>query len=109
MWEQIAEIMKWFFVTMQELFRWFTMPFYQVLKTIWNFLTDKGFDAAEYVMGMIDFKNTFFENALDWAGLPSQVIYILNECGIDNCLLIISTALTIRLTLNIIPAAVTRV
>ncbi len=79
------------------------------LQSILQFIWDKVLTLVEFMVGLVDFQNEMFDMTLTWAGLPTQVIYVLNECALDVCLLILVAALTIRLLLNLIPGAFTRV
>lgn len=72
-------------------------PIFQLLKSVFFWIVDKIFDFAELAIDAIDFKNELFDTSLAWTALPKQVIYILNECGLDNAILIVVAAMGIRL------------
>lgn len=44
-----------------------------------------------------------------WGLVPPQLVYFLNQTGVSQGLTLIFYALTVRLTLNLIPGAITRV
>ena len=52
---------------------------------------------------------SIFSASLNWAGVPTQLIYVINQCGIPQALAILVTAITARMTINLIPAEFTRV
>lgn len=57
----------------------------------------------------IDFSSFLSSYAMDWAGLPPQMIWFINAVGIPQGITILSSAIVVRMLLNLIPAAVTRV
>ena len=81
----------------------------EVLKSIFYFFFDALCTLIEWLFSLIDFKNELFDISLGWTSLPDELIWLLNQVGIDNGLVIISAALLIRLTLNLIPSWGTRV
>ncbi len=95
--------------TLKDTIYWFFDMLWSWVDSFLQFMWDKALNLVEFMVGLIDFKNEMFDMSLGWAGLPTQVIYILNECGLDNCLLIIVSAMTIRMLVNLIPASLTRV
>jgi len=80
---------------------------YIQFKILYLFM-DVFFSLIESIVTSIDL--SFLSNSYgNWDVLPSQTIYILSRLHITTCLLIISGACFIRLTLNLIPASLTRV
>lgn len=61
------------------------------------------------IFNAIDFTTFLASYSMDWAGLPPQMIWMVNAVGIPQGLTILSAAIGIRLLLNLIPAAFTRV
>lgn len=47
--------------------------------------------------------------ALNWAGLPTQLIYCINAVGLIQCIGILISATIVRMVINLIPAAFTRI
>lgn len=47
--------------------------------------------------------------ACQWANLPPQMIYCLNQIGIPQALTMLIGAVMVRITINLIPAEFTRV
>lgn len=93
----------------QSIFYWFTDKIYDAAIGVWNWIIDACCYAVEILFSTIDFKNHLFDVSAGFTGLPSSMIYIMNEIGMDNFLLIITTAIIIRVTMNLIPGALTRV
>lgn len=61
------------------------------------------------VFTAIDMSSLLSSYAMDWAGLPPQMIWFVNAVGLPQGISILSAAISIRMLLNLIPAAVTRV
>ena len=57
----------------------------------------------------IDFSAVMFNVAAQYAGLPSQLIWLINAVNIPQSVTYIVTGIIIRMALNILPAAVTRI
>lgn len=94
---------------LQSIFYWFTDKIHDVLVGLWNFIVDALCYLVEQFVRAIDFKSELFDASGTLAGLPPQLIYLMNECGVDNMILILTSALFIRFMLNLIPGALTRV
>jgi hypothetical protein len=61
------------------------------------------------VIATLNLGNLASNTAAAWGLLPSQVCYLLNQSGISNGLGMIGTGISIRMLLNLIPAAFTRI
>ncbi len=57
----------------------------------------------------VDLSAMAFNMAAQYAGLPTQLIWLINQVNLPQSLTYIAGAIVIRMILNIIPAAVTRV
>lgn len=58
---------------------------------------------------LLDLSVVAFDMAASWSSLPPQLIWLVVQLSIPQCISIISGAMLLRLTLNIIPAALTRI
>lgn len=83
--------------------------FLYVIKASLYFVFDGLLTVMQTAITAIDFSSLALSTALNWSGLPEQTIYLLNQWGIPQCLTIIAAAITIRMLLNLIPAAFTRI
>nr|WP_319393331.1 DUF2523 family protein [uncultured Desulfobacter sp.] len=71
---------------------------------------DAFFSIIETIISAIDFAQvTALSSFGNWNLLPDQILYILYKLNIAQCLSMLAAACLIRLTLNLIPAAFTRV
>lgn len=98
------------------IFEFFKNLFYDFFDFLWslgqsiaNWVFDKLCGLVEFIFGLIDFVPDTFVAAMDWAGLPTQLIYVLNQIGFGSCLVMLFSAILIRVTLNLIPSVLTRV
>lgn len=57
----------------------------------------------------IDLSTFVASYVMDWAGMPSQLIWFVNAVGIPQGITILAGAIGIRMALNLIPAAFTRI
>ena len=57
----------------------------------------------------IDLSSFVATYAMNWAGLPPQMIWFINAVSIPQGLTILSAAIVIRMLINLIPAAFTRI
>lgn len=57
----------------------------------------------------LNFSTYVSSYALKWADLPSQMIYVVNAIGLPQGIALLLAAIGIRMIINLIPAAFTRV
>lgn len=57
----------------------------------------------------LDLSAVAFNMASQWSSLPTQLIWLINELAIPQCITIIIAGLGIRLILNLIPGSLSRV
>jgi hypothetical protein len=88
---------------------WFGDLFVDVFEAGWDFLTDvicwvfdKGLGVAVSAMASLDVTGVT-ANISAWGSLPAEVLNILSLLGIGTASTIIVSAITIRLTLQLIP------
>lgn len=57
----------------------------------------------------VDFSAVMFNMSAQYAGLPDQLIWLINAVNIPQSVTYIVTGIIIRMILNLLPAAVTRI
>lgn len=57
----------------------------------------------------LDLSALAFTQYAEWTNLPPQAIYIINQLALPQCASLIAGAILVRMILNLIPAALTRV
>lgn len=109
MFDEILYLLRNLVSALKEFGLWLLGLLGEVFKSIFYFIFDALCTLVEWIFSLIDFKNELFDLSLGWSGLPDELIWLLNQVGFDNGLVIVSAALLIRLTLNLIPSWGTRV
>lgn len=104
---------------------------YGFFNNFWDFFIDVlvwCFDTAVYIFGQIlyiifhalllavegfftvlDLSALALDTALDWSSLPDQLVWLISEIDLSQGITLIMTGVGIRMLINLIPAAFTRV
>lgn len=90
-------------------FTWVLEAFQIVFKFIFFTIFDGILIIVEGFFSTLDLSAIAFSYAAEWSHLPSQSIWIINQIALPQALTLLAGAYLIRLTLNLIPAALTRV
>lgn len=61
------------------------------------------------IVSAINFGAQSFDFVGNLLGLPGPLLYLLHQCGFGESLTIICSGILVRMALNLIPAAVTRI
>lgn len=91
----------------QSIFYWFTDKIHDVAIGCWNWIVDALCYSVELMFKAIDFPA--MDTSLTFVGMPPQMIWILNQIGIDIAITILTSAIICRVLLNLIPGVFTRV
>jgi len=105
----IMSFINGFFSTIQTLLGWVLDGLMYVLKTILYFPFDGVLTAVESIIAALDFSSFATSTAASWTGMPPQLLYLVNAIGIPQGLAILASAYILRITLNLIPASLTRI
>lgn len=73
------------------------------------FVLDGVLAAFYMIFSVMNFSSLVFDWIGTFAGLPPALLYLLDACGFPAGLTIVSTAIGVRIILNLIPGAVTRI
>ena len=110
MFNKIIDFCSNFWEMLTDFFSWVLNGILYLLSEIFYLILDVIFSIIEAIISAIDFAQvTALSSFGDWDILPDQILYILYKLNIAQCLTMLSAACLIRLTLNLIPAAFTRV
>jgi hypothetical protein len=90
------------FSVLWELFR-------EGLKLLFFFFYDGFLSLVTAIVTAVDFGVLGLNTVLDWSNLPPQMLYVIGQIGLQESIVIIVSAITIRMTLNLIPASLTRI
>ena len=107
---RIGEFVSKFFEQLKKLIDYLLNSLLYFISEVFYFLYDGLFEVIELLITSIDFLQlTALSSFSNWSNLPPQVLYVLNQLNFCQCLSILAIAYGIGLTLNLIPAAFTRV
>ncbi|MBU0730205.1 MAG: DUF2523 domain-containing protein [Proteobacteria bacterium] len=79
------------------------------ISTIFYMLFDGFLFVVTNLISTLDLSALAFNTYAEWANLPPQSIYLINQLALPQCAAIIGAAMLIRMILNLIPAVITRV
>ncbi|MCB2216112.1 hypothetical protein [Desulfofustis glycolicus] len=94
----IWDAVLWIFENVGNLISWVFFTIYDGLLTVLY-----SFAAA------IDFSAVMFNAAAQYSSMPSQLIWLINQIGLPQGFTYLGGAIVIRMLLNLLPAAITRV
>ncbi|MHB1014365.1 MAG: hypothetical protein ACYC2W_03675 [Desulfurivibrionaceae bacterium] len=97
-----------FFRLCKELLTWMLDGFLYVLKTVLYLPFDGILTVITSFVSSLDVGQLVFNSASTWGLLPPQMLYVINAVGFPQGLTLVAYAIVIRMTLNLIPAALTR-
>ena len=81
----------------------------KMLSTILYWFWDGLLFLVSHLISTLDLSALAFTQYAHWADLPPQMIYLINQLGLPQCAAMIASAILVRMILNIIPAALTRI
>lgn len=70
---------------------------------------DGFFLIIEALFSSLNLVDVTFNYSAAWAGLPTQLIWLISAVGLPHCFAMLGAAYLIRLTLNLIPSWASRV
>jgi hypothetical protein len=85
------------------------MGFFSVISTFVYMILDGLLTVVTLFVTSLDLSALVFTQYAQWTNLPPQAIYLVNQLALPQCASLIAGAMIVRLLLNLIPAAVTRV
>lgn len=99
-----------FFEMIIDVFEWVLSGILYLLSELLYLFLDLFFTTIETVITSIDVAQvTALQSFADWGLLPDQIVYILYEINFAQCLTMLSISFLLRFTINLVPAAFTRI
>lgn len=98
-----------FWSSLRSLLDWLLSGTLYVFKAGFYFILDGFLTVVYAIVGALDIGSLATSYGGYWAGLPPQLLYAINACGIGSGISILVYAMGIRMLLNLIPAAFTRI
>ena len=105
----IIDWLKTFWHWIETGLKWVLDGFILLLQFVVYTIMDGLFLVVETALAAIDVSAVVFNYAASWSALPTQLVWLINAVGLPQCFAILGAAYLIRLTLNVIPASLTRV
>jgi F0F1-type ATP synthase membrane subunit c/vacuolar-type H+-ATPase subunit K len=97
-----------FWSTIVQLVQWLINGFIYAVQAGLYVIWDGVLTTIAGVISGINLGNLAAQAAASWGLLPTQVCYLISQCGIANGLGMIGTGIGIRMLLNLIPSWITR-
>lgn len=97
-----------FFDMIIDVFKWVLDGILYILSEIFYTILDVCCSIIESIVSAVDL-SSLTNSFGNWNILPPQIIYILSQLNVPVLLGMLSAACLVRLTLNLIPAAFTRI
>jgi hypothetical protein len=92
------------------LVEWLFLSIFNAFCDIVFFLIDVVLSTITTIIEAVDFAElSTLETFSEWSVLPDQVLWVLGYMNFGQCLSLLAGAYVIRLLLNLIPAAFTRI
>lgn len=82
---------------------------FTVISSFFFMILDGLLTVVTLFVSSLDLSALVFTQYAQWANLPPQAIYVVNQLALPQCASLIAGAMLVRLLLNLIPAAITRV
>lgn len=107
-WKKIIEFLNWIFDTLFKPFRWALDGIFWILGHAAYWIFDGLLTAIQLSFSGLDFSAVLFSNTLG-GDLPPLLTWFVVQLGLPQCFSLIGVAIGIRMLLNLLPAAVTRI
>ena len=90
-------------------FTWLLDGAILVIQSAFYFIYDGLLTTITAFVNSLDLSTLAFNSLTTWGLMPDQLLYVINQIGLPQGLTMVFYAYVIRLSLNLIPAALTRV
>jgi hypothetical protein len=105
----LVEFFEGFWEIVEDAFIWLLNGILWIISQLLYLIFDGLLLIVEGFFTILDLSSVGFASAADWAGLPDQLIWIINQINLPQGFSIITAAIGLRVLINLIPAAFTRV
>lgn len=94
----VWDALTWILGSLGNLISWIFFTIYDgILTVMYSFLS------------ALDFSAVMFNTAAQYSNMPTQLIWLINQVGLPQALTYIGGAVALRMALNLLPAAITRI
>jgi len=105
----LKDFINGFFGYLWDGFLWLAEAVGQVLHYMAYTIYDGLLTVLYAFAAAVDFSAVMFNMAASYSGLPTQLIWLINAVNIPQSVTYIVTGIIIRMIINLLPAAVTRI
>jgi zinc transporter ZupT len=105
----LKDFINGFFGYLIDCFKWLAEAIGEVISFVAFTIYDGLLTVIFLFADTVDLSAVAFNMAAQYSGLPTQLIWLINEVNLPQSTSYIAGAIVIRMILNIIPAAVTRI
>lgn len=105
----LAQPFSALFTFLANILKWCLDGFMFIIKNALFFIFDGLLTCISSIFLALDFSSFASSYAMNWAGLPPQFIWFVNAISLPTGLTMLAAAIGIRMALNLIPAAFTRI
>ncbi len=107
--DKIHSFLDQFFNQVKDLADWFIAQVIYLLGKMLYTIYSIFLLLVESIVNGISFVGSTAIDFAQWANLPPEVIWMMHQIGLPQCLSMIAAAIMIRVTLNLIPGVLTRI
>jgi len=105
----LKDFINGFFGYLMDGFFWLVEAIGQVISYLAYTIYDGLLTVLYTFASAVDFSAVMFNMSAQYAGLPDQLIWLINAVNIPQSVTYVVTGIMIRMILNLLPAAVTRI
>lgn len=105
----MMDFINGFFSTLFDVLLVFAGAIWYIFTLVLVVILNAIFSVVLALFQALDFSAFTQSAALAWAGVPPQLVFLINAFSIPQCFTLIGSAILIRMTINLVPAAFTRV
>lgn len=108
-WQSLYGLFLWLVQSFFDLLVWLLKGLAEIVGWVLYTVFDGLLVAIHGMFSVIDLSAVAFNNALGWSSLPSALVWFIGQIGLSQCFAMVAGTFSIRLLLNLIPGAFTRV
>ncbi len=105
----LVEFFEGFWGIVEDAFIWVLNGILWIISELLYLIFDGLLLIVEGFFTLLDLSSVGFASAADWSGLPDQLIWIITQINLPQGFSIAISAIGLRVLINLIPAAITRV
>lgn len=105
----MIDFINGFGVLLQNILKWALDGILWILKMVPYLVYDGILTVFQLTISALSLPSVLFTAAGEWGLLPPQAVYIINALGIPIGISMILAAIAVRMAINLIPAALTRI